>query len=106
MLRLHTEEATDGAFASRIGGEEFVVVVPALDQATAIHHCERIRAHLEATDWSMIAPGLSVTASVGVAVDRGGTEPGSELLSRADARLYEAKRHGRNRVVSDPHPAR
>jgi len=54
----------------------------------------------------MIAPGLSVTASVGVAVDRGGTEPGSELLSRADARLYEAKRHGRNRVVSDPHPAR
>jgi diguanylate cyclase (GGDEF)-like protein len=98
LLKLHVEFATH-AFAVRLGGEEFVLVLPATDTQSAVQLCERVRAHVQATDWSPVARGLRMSASVGLAVDREGTVPRSQLLSRADAALYEAKRRGRNRVV-------
>lgn len=85
--------------AARIGGEEFAVVVAEgpLDAARAL--AERLRSALAAQIMDPI--GAAVTASFGVAERRSG-ESAVELLARADAALYAAKRSGRNRVHADP----
>jgi diguanylate cyclase (GGDEF)-like protein len=86
----------------RLGGDEFVLFLPrtAHEQATVLASrlVERISSEPFAGQ-----PPLSLTVSVGVASlpdDGSGTE---ELLARADARMYEAKRDGRARVVSVDH---
>jgi diguanylate cyclase (GGDEF)-like protein len=82
----------------RYGGEEFALVVNTADAATARRLCERLRAGVAGYDWSRIQAGLTVTTSIGLALS---TEAASaeEVLKIADARLYDAKRGGRNRVV-------
>jgi diguanylate cyclase (GGDEF)-like protein len=101
LLRLEAGSDPSGsAFAARLGGEEFVLVLPAATGDVALRHCERIRTQMQASDWGPLAGRLVVTVSIGLALDLLGTAEASELLSRADAALYEAKRHGRNRVVA------
>jgi diguanylate cyclase (GGDEF)-like protein len=100
LLRLEAAGQSGGhAFAARLGGEEFVLVMPETARDGARRHCERIRAQVQATEWRRLAAALEVTVSIGVAIDPLGTTGGSDLLSRADAALYEAKRRGRNRVA-------
>ncbi|HWG98156.1 MAG TPA: GGDEF domain-containing protein [Pilimelia sp.] len=88
-------------FAARLGGEEFLLVLPGLDEPAAVALCERIRQLLHRHDWSGVTGGTPVTASFGVAVPE---PPATQvaLLRRADAHLYAAKSAGRDRVVSDP----
>ncbi|MBS0193392.1 MAG: diguanylate cyclase [Proteobacteria bacterium] len=86
-----------GDLAGRLGGEEFVCILSGSDIAGARTYCERMRAAIEAHDWSAIAQGLRVTVSMGV-VQWDGTETYSRMSSRADALLYRAKAGGRNRV--------
>ncbi|WP_430781910.1 diguanylate cyclase [Actinoplanes sp. G11-F43] len=86
------------AFAARLGGEEFLLVLPGVDAAGAGARLERLRQAVRDHDWADVAAGLRVTVSAGVAeaapdVTRAG------LLSTADACLYAAKRDGRDRVV-------
>jgi diguanylate cyclase (GGDEF)-like protein len=105
MLNQHAESFghTDG-FAARIGGEEFVLALPHLEPESA-HACgEGLRAEVETSSWDEIAAGLRVTVSVGLAVERTGGGDASALLGRADAQLYNAKRQGRNRVISEHSP--
>jgi diguanylate cyclase len=82
----------------RHGGEEFLVLLTAapVEQATAA--LERVRQAVERHDWAGIQPGLAVTVSGGLASFRPG-ESATDLVSRADEALYEAKRRGRNRLV-------
>lgn len=80
--------------AARYGGEEFALLIP----DGAAEFAERVRARVEAYDWSRVAPGLRITVSIGVAVDAEASGP-QALVALADARLYEAKRAGRNRVA-------
>jgi diguanylate cyclase len=82
----------------RHGGEEFLVLLGAapIEQATAA--LERVRKAVERHDWAGINAGLAVTVSGGLASYRPG-ESATDLVSRADAALYEAKRRGRNRLV-------
>jgi diguanylate cyclase (GGDEF)-like protein/PAS domain S-box-containing protein len=84
---------------ARLGGEEFALALPDthLDEACAI--CERVRHAVEAFDWPRMAADLQVTISLGV-VMRGADEAAADALKRADGLLYDAKRHGRNRVES------
>jgi GGDEF domain-containing protein len=59
---------------------------------------ERLRGHVERSDWGRLAPGLAITFSAGVVSLRSGESFGEAVL-RADLALYEAKRQGRNRVL-------
>jgi len=78
----------------RIGGEEFLVLLPGVDLSEALDIAERVRHSVEEA-----RPGeLDLTISAGVATDAGGHITYDALFRAADAALFEAKRGGRNRV--------
>jgi diguanylate cyclase (GGDEF)-like protein len=83
----------------RTGGEEFAVLMPATPADAAAECCERLRAVIDAEPWERIAPGLAMTASIGVVSTAEASDFG-ELGRVADERLYSAKAAGRNRVVA------
>jgi diguanylate cyclase (GGDEF)-like protein len=97
-----------GDVAARYGGEEFVTVLPGSDAEGATLVAERIRKRLEQTEIKTSKGVLKVTASFGAASVRGPDCRGAakDLIARADAALYEAKRTGRNRVVAAAAKAR
>ncbi|MEN6544313.1 PleD family two-component system response regulator [Parvibaculum sp.] len=88
--------------ACRLGGEEFVVVMPDTDVSYAFMVGERLRQKVAEAPFR-IEPTvtLNVTVSIGIAVTEMGTDTGKDLLVRADTALYRAKRDGRNRVVAE-----
>ncbi len=83
----------------RIGGEEFLVVLPetSLQDAEAI--AERMRHTIETSQLDGLPDGAYVTASFGVAELHSADDGVEPLLKRADDALYRAKHAGRNRVV-------
>ncbi|MDR7274452.1 tetratricopeptide repeat-containing diguanylate cyclase [Catenuloplanes atrovinosus] len=84
---------------ARLGGEEFLVAFEGVDLPEATHLAEKLRLIIQNHDWSTLQPGLAVTVSIGVAECEDGDH--TALLPRADARLYAAKRAGRNRVTAE-----
>lgn len=84
---------------ARYGGEELVVIFSETDLESAVAICQKIRRTVERYDWRSVRDGLAVTLSLGVAELREGDTPES-LMARADEKLYEAKRAGKNRVAS------
>jgi diguanylate cyclase (GGDEF)-like protein len=90
----------EGLFA-RYGGEEFAVVLPEADLAIGMNVAERIRTRIEQHSFEYERANFSITISLGVAATTGRTAiTTDELISQADAHLYQAKRSGRNRVVA------
>lgn len=91
--------ATD--LVARYGGEEFVVAFPGTLQDEIEARLENLRAGIESNRFRCPSQGaeLRVTVSIGVAQIPGEGTRVDEALTIADARLYEAKRAGRNRVV-------
>ncbi|MFT7601526.1 MAG: diguanylate cyclase (GGDEF)-like protein [Acidimicrobiales bacterium] len=88
--------------AARYGGEEFVVLLPAVTVPQLEMIAERLRDFVSKIAVRLPSgDDLRVTASIGGARigEAGKHETGAQLLARADARLYEAKRTGRNRAV-------
>jgi diguanylate cyclase (GGDEF)-like protein len=84
----------------RFGGEEFLVVLPGAAGTEALQAAERLRAlvaHEVAVGAGRERP---VTISIGVAEALSDDADVEALIRRADAALYEAKAHGRNRVVA------
>ncbi|MGQ2991872.1 MAG: PleD family two-component system response regulator [Brevundimonas sp.] len=85
----------------RIGGEEFVVVMPDTRLEDALLIADRIRRDVAAAPFRVMgSEHLSVTASVGVAASTGENDTPEALLKRADEGVYEAKSRGRNRVIA------
>lgn len=83
----------------RYGGEEFLLVLPAVDREGALKVAERARSTIEHAVLHPAYEELRVTISIGVAQRRPG-EARAELVERADAAMYRAKQQGRNRVVA------
>lgn len=82
--------------AARIGGEEFAVILTETNLSGAVEVAERLRTTLKSVE---IPPVGQIAASFGVAECPSQGETARELVARADAALYEAKRDGRDRVV-------
>jgi diguanylate cyclase (GGDEF)-like protein len=84
---------------ARMGGEEFLALLPetALDEASVVAEKLRERIESETIPGGATQPGGRLTISLGVAARVPG-ETAEALLARADEALYAAKRHGRNRV--------
>ena len=91
---------------ARLGGEEFVIVMPETRLNEAERACDRIRQQIARTPFPITTPKLDlpVTVSIGVAASEGGSDTPAEMLRRADEALYEAKRSGRNRVCVQSAP--
>jgi two-component system cell cycle response regulator len=87
--------------AARLGGEEFIVVMPDAALPDAQVAAERVRASIETPGFDFDGTLIPVTVSVGVSTLRLGEDTASGLLARADAALYIAKAGGRNRVILD-----
>ncbi|MEE7449781.1 GGDEF domain-containing protein [Methylobacterium radiotolerans] len=89
-----------GGHSFRIGGEEFVALLPGLDATAASVAAERIRrAVVNLRIPHAPEVGGSATVSIGIAsADPGGGDPPETLFTAADAALYAAKKAGRNRV--------
>jgi len=93
----------------RLGGEEFVVVLPEADEDAARIGAERLRHAIEQVDFSAQHRPIPLRISIGVSVIEAGDDFAA-LLRRADQAMYAAKRSGRNRVIGPadmlrhPHP--
>ena len=85
--------------AARVGGDEFMVILPHTPLSSAMRAMERVRASIRA---QAVAPGnIHLSCSVGLTA-RLPEDTQESLLQRADRLLYAAKEEGRNRVQSSP----
>jgi len=80
---------------ARFGGEEFVVLLPATDEAEALRAAERLRSAI--AGWP--GPHRPMTASLGVGTARRGTPSAAALVEQADRAMYQSKQAGRNQVT-------
>ncbi len=89
---------------ARLGGEEFVVVMPEIDLAVATAVAERLRQAVAGRPFTIRESGeaLRMTVSIGAAAAAGPGDTRDQLLKRADDALYRAKAEGRNRVAANP----
>ncbi len=93
--------------AARLGGEEFVVLLPEAEVGEAMGAGMRIARAVAGTGWPIDGADqtISVTVSAGVAAAPAGSCDYHDLLARADEALYDAKHAGRNRVCAAANPA-
>jgi diguanylate cyclase (GGDEF)-like protein len=90
----------------RYGGEEFAVILPSTELMLARQVAERCLNALRETVIPLDETDLQVTASIGVAVADNSAQTTESLIENADECMYEAKRGGRNQVVSKrPQPS-
>lgn len=86
-------------WACRLGGEEFVVLLPGASLAVAQQRAEQLRQHCQQLAVSADGQAVHFTLSIGVAAQSGQVRAVDELLQQADEALYQAKAGGRNQVV-------
>ena len=94
VLRSHCRGSD---LAARIGGEEFVLLLPGADRDAACAVAGRVRAELAFRTFAALPPGVRVTLSAGVAVPSHG---GADALLSAAMPLSTAQRQGRDRVCA------
>jgi two-component system, cell cycle response regulator len=93
------EQVRAGDTAGRWGGEEFLVILPRTDLAGAMQLADRIRTTTADSPIVVGSDSIHVTVSGGCAI--GPVDAPGELVRLADARMYAAKRAGRNQIVSE-----
>ncbi|MFK2905623.1 diguanylate cyclase [Dyella ginsengisoli] len=84
----------------RMGGEEFVVILPGTTLEAATSIAERIREAVSALALDDLETGLRISVSLGITERREADREFAQLVARADEALYVAKRQGRNRTES------
>jgi diguanylate cyclase (GGDEF)-like protein len=93
--------ARDSDVVARMGGDEFVVLLPDTSWQGAMTFAERLRRQVDDQIFEFETLKLQITISIGVSLARGtdAVEP-EHLLQEADRSLYRAKSEGRNRIVA------
>jgi diguanylate cyclase len=86
-------------FLARLGGEEFVLLLPMTPLEAAVAVAEKLRSTIEATAFRHHGEPVSVTISSGLTEFRAGDTP-TTVYERADRAMYQAKEQGRNRCVA------
>lgn len=89
----------DEVFA-RYGGEEFAIILPETPISGAVALAETLRQKVADHSFVFQADSIKVTISLGAAIMEESDRTASDLIKRADEKLYQAKRTGRNRVCS------
>jgi diguanylate cyclase len=97
-LIMRNKRAED--FLARIGGEEFVLLLPMTTLEAAAAVADKLRAVIETAAFRHHGEPVRVTISAGITDFRAGDTPTS-VYERADRALYQAKQQGRNRCVAD-----
>lgn len=92
--------ARESDLCCRLGGEEFLLILPGLDQAGATARAEQLRLAVETAQISWQGAPIPITASFGIAIYPEHGQLSEPLIAAADAALYMAKGCGRNRVCS------
>ncbi|AOS83646.1 diguanylate cyclase [Chlorobaculum limnaeum] len=100
------EECRMTDIPSRFGGDEFAVLFPKTDRATALEISERLRSIIcdEPFEYESNQPGGQLTVSIGVASWLDDATDGTSLITNADKALYKAKHLGRNMVLAFSKP--
>ena len=100
LAELLAQSSRGGDVVARVGGEEFIVLLPGADNETAGVVAERVLNTVRAHAFRTMRGQQQITVSIGIACEhvRDG-HIGGALRARADEALYVAKRLGRNRVV-------
>lgn len=98
IARRFSESIREVDILGRFGGEEFIVLMPETKAKGAQIVAERMRASISAEPLKTSGPKISLTISVGIAVQESATENLEALVKKADVALYQSKRAGRNRV--------
>ena len=99
LARLADQMVRGSDLLARLGGEEFVLVMPQTTLEQAQHVCERLRSAIARMRVRHQGVEVGVTVSVGVTSCRTQTDDVDAILDRADQAMYEAKGDGRNRVL-------
>jgi diguanylate cyclase (GGDEF)-like protein len=99
IARACVEALREGDLLGRIGGEEFLAILPNTTLDRALDVAERLRHRVESLELADLPTDLRATISIGVAQMHASEEDAADLTRRADMALYQAKAQGRNRVV-------
>ena len=102
LANLIQQATRGGDICCRYGGEEFVILLPNTEATAACEVAERIRASVEAYDWSKSAVRISLGASTfqsGPSSEYTVNYLGKKLLKQADKAVYIAKEQGKNQLV-------
>ena len=100
FVELLAEVKREGDVIARIGGEEFVMILPDANEAAALASAERLRMRLSDSDFMISGWPVPLQASIGVGTLGPAISDLESLLREADRAMYEAKRSGRNRVFA------
>jgi diguanylate cyclase (GGDEF)-like protein len=98
LLRSVQPTLSETGFVARMGGEEFLVVLPGVDARQAVSRLEALRQAIAQHRWQAMTGDLPVTISIGATTTLG-DDALPTLLADADRMMYTAKQGGRNRVV-------
>ena len=103
LLRGGQQTLSDTGFVARMGGEEFLIVLPGVGAGQAATRLEVLRQAVARHRWQAVTGDLPVTVSIGATTTRG-DDVLATLLADADRMLYAAKNAGRNQVAVLPPP--
>ena len=98
IAELLRQDRREDDVLARVGGEEFVVVLPGADMRRAIDIADKLRVLIESSSLEANGDRLSMTSSFGVATSTDKDTCLADIVIRADRALYRSKRAGRNQV--------
>ncbi|MDD1780111.1 GGDEF domain-containing protein [Enterovibrio sp. ZSDZ35] len=98
IAELIRDQMRESDVVARIGGEEFAILLHGPTVSQAKRALDRLRQRCESHQMTLPDGSLSVTVSIGAVVYQR-SESKEDVMARADAQLYKAKREGRNRVI-------